>query len=102
VKCPNCSSELPARGVLPLNFGLRRLQCGKCGEWLRMKPLLYLKWSILPLVALLISLATIALGMFLLFVCLVVGIRVAWAFLAPRIVPLEVMRARPITSEPKP
>lgn len=81
--------------MLPLGFGTRTYRCGYCGMLCRMAPYSYLKWSLVPLALYIASILLIAANMFALFVIAIIAIRIAWLFVAPRLVPLQSMRPKP-------
>lgn len=92
MKCPNCHEPLPSSACLPLSFGVRSYRCRNCGAISRMHPMSYFKWSLVPFaVFLLLAVGTFLTGLLWYFVGLVIVIRIAWIFVAPRIVPLEVL-----------
>jgi len=76
--------------MLNLSAAPRRAQCKGCSRWIQIKPYSYMKWSILPLALMLLSLLFIYVNLFFVLIAWVL-IRMAWFFLSPRIVRMEVL-----------
>jgi len=104
LKCPNCNHPLPWNAVFPLSFGSRSFRCRQCGALCYMKPRSYIKWSLIPLVAMALSALAVLSGSLWLFVVLIIAIRATWVFAAPRLVPIEFAKPRgePVARAPLP
>lgn len=73
-----------------MNVGMRRAVCPHCNAAVRMRPKMYMLYSVVPLILMIGLLAsTISSRLFVVFVIGLLGIRVLWFFVAPLVVPLE-------------
>jgi CXXC-20-CXXC protein len=97
LNCPNCHAPFPWHAALRLNFGVRNFRCKNCGAISGMNPYIFFRWSLVPLLLVLIAVTSIYISLWL-FLALFIVIRFAWVFASPRIVPL-VVQNKPTTTE---